>query len=80
MQAIILAAGMGKRLKELTENTAKCMVKVNGVTLIKRMLAQLDRLSLSRIVIVVGYKSEALRKYISALAAPPAISTRLRPP
>ena len=30
MQAIILAAGMGKRLKHLTENNTKCMVKVNG--------------------------------------------------
>lgn len=29
MQAIILAAGMGKRLKDLTQNNAKCMVKVN---------------------------------------------------
>ena len=40
MQAIILAAGMGKRLKELTRNNTKCMVKVNGVTLIERMLKQ----------------------------------------
>lgn len=40
MQAIILAAGMGKRLKELTKNNTKCMVKVNGVTLIERMLRQ----------------------------------------
>ena len=31
MQAIILAAGMGKRLKELTQNNTKCMVKVNAV-------------------------------------------------
>ena len=31
MQAIILAAGMGKRLKELTQNNTKCMVKVNEV-------------------------------------------------
>ena len=31
MQAIILAAGMGRRLKELTQNNTKCMVKVNGV-------------------------------------------------
>ena len=30
MQAIILAAGMGKRLKELTQDNTKCMVKVNG--------------------------------------------------
>ena len=34
MQAIILAAGMGKRLKELTSNATKCMVEVNGVTMI----------------------------------------------
>ena len=40
MQAIILAAGMGKRLKELTQNNTKCMVKVNGVTVIERMLHQ----------------------------------------
>ena len=36
MQAIILAAGMGKRLKELTQNNTKCMVKVNGVSLIDK--------------------------------------------
>ena len=41
MQAIILAAGMGKRLKSLTKNNTKCMVEVNGVPLIKRMLDQL---------------------------------------
>ena len=34
MQAIILAAGMGKRLGELTRNNTKCMVKVNGTSLI----------------------------------------------
>ena len=53
MQAIILAAGMGKRLKKLTSDRTKCMVKVNGVTLIERMLAQLDRLLLDKIVLVV---------------------------
>ena len=56
MQAIILAAGMGKRLKELTKNNTKCMVKVNGVSLIERMLNQIDKQNLSRIVIVVGYE------------------------
>ena len=42
LQAIILAAGMGKRLKELTKDCTKTMVKVNGITLIERMLKQLD--------------------------------------
>lgn len=55
MQAMILAAGMGKRLKQLTQNNTKCMVKVNGVPMINRTLSQLERCSLSRIVIVVGY-------------------------
>lgn len=67
MQAIILAAGMGKRLKELTNNVTKCMVKVNGVTMIERMLSQLDQLNLSGIVIVVGYKAENLINFISTL-------------
>ena len=67
MQAIILAAGMGKRLKEVTQDNTKCMVKVNGVTLIERMLHQLERQYLSRIVIVVGYKGQKLIDYIATL-------------
>ena len=64
MQAVILAAGMGKRL---TRSNTKCMVKVNGVSLIDRMLHQLEKKSLSRIVIVVGYMAEELISYISTL-------------
>lgn len=67
MQGIILAAGMGKRLKELTQNNTKCMVKVNGVTLIERMLRQLDSLKLGRIVIVVGYEGRKLMDYVASL-------------
>ncbi len=67
MQAIILAAGMGKRLKDLTKNNTKCMVKVNGEALIDRTLGQLERLHLSRIVIVVGYEGDKLIDHISAL-------------
>ena len=67
MQAIILAAGMGKRLKELTQNRTKCMVEVNGVTLIDRMLHQIEQHKLSRIVIVVGYEGEKLIEYIDTL-------------
>ena len=67
MQAIILAAGMGKRLKALTQGNTKCMVKVNGVALIDRALMQLDDLELSRIVIVVGYEGRKLIDYIGTL-------------
>lgn len=67
MQAVILAAGMGSRLKELTQDNTKCMVKLNGVTFIERMLRQIDRHNFSKIVIVVGYKGEKLIEYISTL-------------
>ena len=67
MEAIILAAGMGKRLKSLTEDKTKCMVSVNGITLIERMLGQLDDVNLDKIVMVVGYKSEKLIRFVSQL-------------
>ncbi|OCA88320.1 aminotransferase [Bacillus sp. FJAT-27225] len=67
MQSIILAAGMGKRLKELTNNNTKSMVKVNGITMIERMLRQLDKLNLERIIVVAGFKGQVLIDYISTL-------------
>ncbi len=67
MQGLILAAGMGKRLKDLTENNTKCMVKVNGVTMIERALRQLDKLGLSKIVLVVGYEGQKLIEFVATL-------------
>ena len=64
MQAIILAAGMGRRLKEYTKENTKCMVPVNGVRLIDRVLDQLSRLELSRLIIVVGYQGKNLMEHI----------------
>ena len=64
MQAIILAAGMGKRLGEYTKENTKCMVPVNGVRLIDRLLEQLSGLDLNRVVIVVGYEGQKLMDYI----------------
>ena len=64
MQAIILAAGMGRRLGEYTRDNTKCMLPVNGERLIDRVLGQLSQLGLSRVVIVVGYKGQNLIDYI----------------
>ncbi|MCL2578866.1 MAG: aminotransferase class I/II-fold pyridoxal phosphate-dependent enzyme [Oscillospiraceae bacterium] len=68
MQAIILAAGMGRRLRELTKDIPKCMIKVNEVTLIERMLVILDKHRLNRIIIVIGHKSEVLIKFVNSLS------------
>ena len=64
MQVIILAAGMGKRLGELTQNNTKCMIRVNGVTLIERVLDQFSKLKLNKVIMVIGYKGEELRSFI----------------
>ncbi|MBD5346124.1 MAG: aminotransferase class I/II-fold pyridoxal phosphate-dependent enzyme [Bacteroides sp.] len=66
MQAIILAAGMGRRLGVLTASNTKCMVEVNGERLIDRLLSQLKPLGLKRIVIVTGYQGNKLRDYLTA--------------
>ncbi len=64
MQALILAAGMGRRLGEFTADNTKCMLEVNGIRLIDRMLRQLSQLPLSRIILVIGYAGEKLRKHV----------------
>lgn len=55
---------MGRRLGEFTANNTKCMLEVNGVRLIDRMLGQLSKLNLSRIVVVIGYEGQKLKNYI----------------
>lgn len=66
MQAIILAAGMGRRLGDYTKDNTKCMVPVNGERLIDRLLGQLAKQQLNRVIIVVGYKGKELREYIDS--------------
>ena len=64
MQAIILAAGMGKRLGELTKDNTKCMVEVNGERLIDRYISILSGYGLTKIIIVTGYRGDKLREHI----------------
>ncbi|MBQ7420560.1 MAG: aminotransferase class I/II-fold pyridoxal phosphate-dependent enzyme [Alloprevotella sp.] len=65
MQAIILAAGMGRRLGEVTREDTKCMVPVCGQRLIDRTLNALADLgNISRVLIVTGYKADRLKAHI----------------
>lgn len=68
MQAIILAAGMGRRLKKLTQDQPKCMVSVNGVPMIQRMLNQLDSCHLNRIILVTGHKGHELKAFVHSMS------------
>lgn len=64
MQALMLAAGMGKRLGRFTKNSTKCMVPVNGKTLIEYAIEALIQCGIKKFVMVVGYKSEVLINFI----------------
>ena len=64
MQAIILAAGMGRRLGELTDDNTKCMLEVNGTRLIHRTLDNLVEVGIKRVILVVGYKAENVKRLI----------------
>lgn len=64
MQAVILAAGMGKRLGEYTKDNTKCMLEVNGIKLIDRALSTLHEINVSRVVLVVGYKGQNVKDYL----------------
>lgn len=66
MQAIILAAGMGKRLGEYTKHNTKCMLEVNGTALIHRTLQGLCRAGITKTVLVVGYQQQTLRRFLGA--------------
>ena len=58
---------MGRRLGDYTKNNTKCMVPVNGVRLIDRLLGQLAKQHLNRVIIVVGFKGKELREHVEEL-------------
>ena len=63
MKAIILAAGRGSRMKNMTNEQPKCLVDLNGKTLLERQLESLKKAGIEDIGIVTGYKHEMLKKY-----------------
>jgi choline kinase len=64
MQAVILAAGMGSRLGKYTKNNTKCMLPINGRTLIERALDALDGAGIRKCVIVAGYEKDNLINFV----------------
>ena len=61
MQAVILAAGQGSRLRPLTDHCPKCLVKVQGRSLLQYQLEALRTARISECVIVVGHRADQVR-------------------
>lgn len=61
MKAVILAAGVGKRLWQITQHRPKCLIEIGGRSLLHRYLETLAGLGVRRADIVVGYRQEMIR-------------------
>lgn len=68
--AMIMAAGMGKRMRPLTASTPKPMVRVAGRPLIDHALDRLSEARVSNAVVNVHYLADALEAHVTARAAP----------
>jgi len=65
MKAVILAAGVGKRLWQVTQHRPKCLIDIGGQSLLRRYLTTLASLGIRRADIVVGYKQDMIRSAVA---------------
>ena len=65
MIGVILAAGMAKRLRPLTDNKPKCLLEVAGKTLLQRTIDAMLQAGITELVVVTGYRAEMIRDFIT---------------
>ena len=69
MIGVILAAGMAKRLRPLTDTMPKCLLKVGKRTLLERTVDAMRQTGISEFVVVTGYRSEMIREFLDDYAS-----------
>src|SRR5437016_873455 len=69
MKAIVLAAGIGKRFKGVTDQRPKCLIEIQGKTLLERTLGALGAAGVMEVVVVIGYRGEMIEEKIGAACA-----------
>ena len=65
MIGVILAAGMAKRLRPLTDTMPKCLLKVGDRTLLERTVDAMRQAGISEFVVVTGYRADQIREFIT---------------
>jgi choline kinase len=79
MKAIILAAGIGKRLGEISGNRPKCLLEFDGISLLHRHITLLAEYGISDILVITGYRQNEIRASLDALALDINIQTEFNP-
>ena len=64
MKSVILAAGRGTRMLDITKDKPKCLIEVSGTTILERQISILLKYKIEKILIVIGYKAENIKKEI----------------
>ena len=72
MKAIILAAGLGKRIASVTGGLPKCLVPVGGRTILDRMIERLVQAGLDDIILVTGHRHEDVERHLDRSDQPAA--------
>ncbi|MDE7089239.1 MAG: NTP transferase domain-containing protein, partial [Prevotella sp.] len=65
MIGVILAAGMAKRLRPLTDTKPKCLLEVGSKTLLQRTVDAMLQTGISQLVVVTGYYAQMLRDFLT---------------
>ncbi|MBQ3313150.1 MAG: phosphocholine cytidylyltransferase family protein [Prevotella sp.] len=65
MIGVILAAGMAKRLRPLTDEKPKCLLEVGGKTLLQRTVDAMISAGVKEFVVVTGYRAEMIREFLT---------------
>jgi len=65
MIGVILAAGMAKRLRPLTDNKPKCLLEVGGKTLLERTVGAMLQAGIKELVVVTGYCADQIRDFLT---------------
>ena len=66
MKAIILAAGLGSRLRPITDTTPKCLVPINGVPLLELWLRECERAGVDGVLVNTHHLAERVQEFVAA--------------
>lgn len=64
--ALLLAAGIGYRLRPLTDNQPKCLTEIDGIPILERLVDCLVQQGFRRLVVVVGYLEDSIREFLGS--------------